>query len=181
MLLVRHGIYFAIGIYLWLIDQRRQIKPVDYLLLSLAIGMAGLEIYSRAAQIVAGYAVGTQGPIGLASLVASACACFAVFVGIVHFSLRHARAWTPSGALAVWLRTLGLVTYPYYLIHEVFGGAVLHAAVARGHSQTAGLVIAIACIGAVAGLIALYGEPFLRERIRHAISPRGQARNRVQD
>ncbi len=49
MFLLRHGIYFAIGMYFWLMDGQGRLAPLDRALLALALAAAGLEMYARAA------------------------------------------------------------------------------------------------------------------------------------
>jgi exopolysaccharide production protein ExoZ len=162
MFLLRHGIYFAIGIYFWLLNSRRRLAALDWLLLALALGGAGLEIHARAAQIVASYAVGESGPLSLGFLVTGAVAIFGACVSAIFVSLRHAQAWRPPARLAALVRTLGLVTYPFYLLHEILGGFTLHAALSRGLPHAAALALAMAAVGSVAWLIARHGEPALR-------------------
>lgn len=169
MFLLRHGVYFAAGMYFWLLNSQGRLAAVDRLLLALAMLGAGLEIFARASQIAPSYAVGAQGPVGLAFLAGGALAIFALLASLIYLSLRHAAAWAPRPALARWVRILGLVTYPYYLIHEILGGAVLHAAQARGLAPAAGLALAMAAIGVVAFLIARHGEPLLRRVIAPAL------------
>jgi exopolysaccharide production protein ExoZ len=175
MLLLRHGVFFAIGMYFWLLNSQHRLALADRLLLALALGAAGLEIHARASQIVASYAVGAHGPFGIGFLVSGALAIFAACVCAIFLSLRHAQAWVPPARLATWLRTLGLVTYPFYLLHEILGASVLHAALARGFGHAAGLGAAMAAIGAVAYLIARHGEPALRRAIGHALGRDGKA------
>lgn len=174
MLLLRHGIFFAIGMYCWLLTSQRKLALADRLLLALALGGAGLEIHARASQIVASYAVGAHGPFGIGFLVSGALAIFAVGVCAIVVSLRHARDWIPPARLAACLRTLGLLTYPYYLLHEILGAFVLHGALSRGFGHAAGLGLAMAAIGAVAYLVARHAEPALRRAIGAALDRRNE-------
>jgi peptidoglycan/LPS O-acetylase OafA/YrhL len=162
MLLLRHGVFFAIGMYFWLLNSQRRLAGIDWLLLALALGGAGLEIHARAAQIVASYAVGASGPVTIGFLVSGALAIFAACTCAIFVSLRHAHAWQPPARLATLVRTLGLVTYPFYLLHEILGSFVLHTALSRGLPHGAALVLAMAAVGAAAWLIARHGEPALR-------------------
>jgi peptidoglycan/LPS O-acetylase OafA/YrhL len=173
MLLLRHGVYFAIGMYFWLLDSQRGLAAVDRLLLALALGGAGLEIHARASQIVASYAVGVHGPFGIGFLVSGSLVIFAASVCAIFFSLRHGQAWSPPARLATCLRTLGLVTYPYYLLHEILGAFVLQGALSRGFGHAAGLGLAMATIGVAAYLIARHGEPALRRAIGNAFKRNG--------
>jgi peptidoglycan/LPS O-acetylase OafA/YrhL len=176
MLLLRHGVFFAIGMYFWLLNSERGLAPIDRLLLALALGGAGLEIHARASQIVASYAVGAHGPFGIGFLVSGALAIFAAGICAILVSLRHAQAWIPPARPAAWVRTLGLVTYPYYLLHEILGAFVLHGALSRGFGHAAALGLAMAVIGVAAYLIARHGEPALRRAIGNAFDRNG---NRV--
>jgi peptidoglycan/LPS O-acetylase OafA/YrhL len=162
MFLLRHGIYFAIGIYFWLLNGRQRLAAVDRVLLVLALLAGALEMHARASQIVAGYAVGPSGPIGLGALAGGALALFALLVAAIFVSLRRAQTWVPAPAPARIVRMLGLVTYPFYLIHEILGGFVLHGALARGLAPAAGLAAAMLAIALVAWLIAGVAEPRLR-------------------
>ncbi|VXB93993.1 acyltransferase [Massilia sp. 9I] len=170
MFLLRHGVYFAIGMYFWLLNSQGRLAGADRALLALAFTGAGLEMFARASQIVGSYAPGPQGPLGLGFLVSGAMAIFAVLAGVIFLSLRHARAWVPPAGVARWVRILGLVTYPYYLIHEILGAAVLHAAGVQGLGPGASLLAAMVLIGLVAFLIARYGEPALRRAIDRALA-----------
>jgi peptidoglycan/LPS O-acetylase OafA/YrhL len=173
MLLLRHGVYFAIGMYFWLLNSQRGLAAVDRLLLALALGGAGLEIHARASQIVASYAVGAHGPFGIGFLVSGSLVIFAASVCAIFFSLQHAQAWNPPARLATCLRTLGLVTYPYYLLHEILGAFVLQDALSRGFGHATGLGLAMATIGVTAYLIARHGEPALRRTIGNAFKRNG--------
>ena len=168
MFLLRHGIYFAIGMYFWLLNSQRRLAGIDWLLLALALGGAGLEIHARAAQIVASYAVGASGPLSIGFLVTGALAIFAACTCAIFVSLRYAHAWRPQARLAALVRTLGLVTYPFYLLHEILGGFTLHAALSRGIPHAAALALAMAAVGAAAWLIARHGEPALRRALAGA-------------
>lgn len=175
MFLLRHGIYFAIGMYFWLLNSQGRLAPVDRVLLALAFVAAGLEIFARASQIVGSYAPGPQGPFGIGFLVSGALAIFAVLAGLIYLSLRHARDWVPRPAIARGVRLLGLMTYPYYLLHEILGSTVMHAAQARGIGPAGALVVAMLVIGAMAWLIAGHCEPLLRRAIDRALGWKGRA------
>ena len=169
MFLLRHGIYFAIGIYFWLLNGPRPLAALDRVLLALALLGGALEMFARASQIVAGYAVGPGGPIGLAYLTGGALALFALLAGAIVLSLRRARSWSPPATLGRTVRMLGLLTYPFYLVHEILGGVVLHGALARGLAPAAALVLAMLAVAFVAWLIAGLAEPRLRAAIGRAL------------
>jgi peptidoglycan/LPS O-acetylase OafA/YrhL len=168
MVLLRHGVFFAIGMYFWLINSRHQLDRIDYGLLIVGLAAAGLEIYSRAAQVLNLYAV-SKGAINVLAVAASAFAVFAMFTYFIFLSLRNAATWIPSPQLGVLLRTLGLVTYPYYLTHEAIGGFALTQFLAKGLGRSTSLCLSLATVGAVAYVIACHAEPFLRSLIISAV------------
>ncbi|MCC2957643.1 acyltransferase family protein [Massilia sp. IC2-477] len=174
MFLLRHGIYFAIGMYFWLLNSQRRLALLDRVLLALALLGAGLEIFARAMQIVGSYAPGPAGPMSVGFLVSGALAIFAVLAAIIYLSLRHARDWVPGPAVARTVRSLGLLTYPFYLIHEILGATVLHAAQQRGLGPAGALLAALPVIGATAWLIAMHGEPLLRRAIERLLGWQGR-------
>ena len=60
---------------------------------------------------------------------------------------------------------LWLVTYPFYLTHEVIGGALLHYLGNSGLARPVSLGLAILSALSVAHLISAYGEPRLRDAV----------------
>ena len=165
MLLLRHGVYFSIGIYFWLITSGQTFKSIDKFLLVIAMIAALLEIYVRGAQTIGNYATAAQVQLTLSHLVTWAIAIFAFLTGCIFLSIRHATMWVPLPVVANCLRTLGLATYPFYLIHEVVGGFVLSRALAQGFSYQTGVVAAVSVVVTAACLIALYAEPWLRRTV----------------
>lgn len=169
-LLVRHGPYFAIGIYFWMITNQRDIHRADYFFFAAAFCASILEIYCRASELVGGFASGSRVPLRGEALSTVSIAVFFCFVATIFVSLRYADKWIPSKKAKVLLRTVGLMTYPYYLIHEVIGGAILHYATLLSLSHLAGIFFALLSVGVVSYLIALHAEPIARQLISRAIN-----------
>jgi len=164
-LLVRHGSYFAIGMYLWLYINRRTLGRIDGAFLLIALCACVLEMSSRAAELAGLFAAGDGGRIDAGTLAAVGSAAFFAFAGLIFLSLRHASRWIPAGRAKDWLRMFGLMTYPFYLVHEAVGGAILHWALQAGLGTAAGLGGALLVVGAVAYGIAAWGEPLARRWI----------------
>jgi exopolysaccharide production protein ExoZ len=169
-LLVRHGSYFAIGIYFWMITNRRDIHRADYLFFAAALCASILEIYCRASELVGVFAAGSSVPSGAEVLSIASIAAFFCFAATIFMSLRYADKWIPSKKAKGILRTLGLMTYPYYLTHEVIGGAILHHAKLLGLSHPAGIFLALMSVGFVSYVIALHAEPIARQLISRSIN-----------
>lgn len=165
MLLLRHGVFFAIGIYLWMATQRQQLDRSDRVLFGLSLGAAALEIVCRSVSLTTIFAAGDAGPLDIGWVTVGALLSFAVLLAAIRVSLVNAQRWTPSARAGARIRMLGLVTYPFYLVHEVVGGAILVAATGNGLGRPAGLALAIAATLAVAWLIAAFAEPALRQAL----------------
>lgn len=169
MLLLRHGGFFAIGMYFWLINSGQRLARLDYAILAIGFGAAALEIYSRAAQVLHMYAV-PSGGIVAPTLAVAAFSAFGAFSLLIFTSLRKASSWVPNEKYKGWLRTLGLVTYPYYLVHELAGGFFLNAAMGAGINRPLSITIALGAVGLIAYFIARFGEPLLRQVLIGAYS-----------
>lgn len=167
MLLLRHGVFFAIGIYVWIAVQQRRLERSDCLLLVLCLATGALEIICRALTLMGIYAVGEEGRLGLTPVMLGALLVFGIMLALICLSLVNARRWTPAPRMGAFVRMLGLVTYPFYLVHEVAGGAILHAALGHGLGRPAGLALALAGALGLAWLIAAFAEPALRNAIIH--------------
>lgn len=156
LLLLPHGCFFAIGMGLAAWRDAGMRVP-----LVLALGAGVIEVLAHAT--VAGhYGVPVQPVVALA--------VFAGGVGVVGAAalLQPAlrRIVPPTVA-----RTLGLMTYPLYLLHQ-FAGAIV-AFVLIAHGMPVGIAL-LACAGLSVGaawLIAGHAEPWLRAWLARWLSP----------
>lgn len=169
MLLLRHGVFFAIGIYLWMAAQRMRLARRDWILLVIAMVAGVLEVVCRAVSLEDIFAVGNEGPLDITWVVAAALLVFAVLLMAIFASVSNAGRWLPSARALAMMRTLGLLTYPFYLLHEVVGGAVLSAAIGHDLDRPAGLALATAAALGIAWLVAAFAEPKLRDLIVRAV------------
>ena len=67
------------------------------------------------------------------------------------------------------VRSAGLATYPFYLLHESIGGTVLGALVAGGWAAPIALVIAVLATLACSLLVSESAEPWLRRLLARGI------------
>lgn len=169
MLLLRHGVFFAIGIYMWMGAQRMRLDARDRALLVFSIGAGMLEIVCRALSLEDIFAVGAEGPVDVRGVAAAALLVFAVLSTAIFASLVNAGRWVPSARSGAAMRMLGLVTYPFYLLHEVVGGAVLYAAIGHDLGRPASLALALGVALAIAWLVAAFAEPRLRALVIAAV------------
>lgn len=161
VLLLRHGCYFAFGIGLWLVLYKR---VTAFRLLVMGVALAGClaEINQDG--------VSKAEDIGRNLSAVAAQAVFLVAVGAIIASVVFNRAVTAglrgAGGLT---RSLGLMTYPLYLVHNVVGVAVLNGLVFLGLGKMAALAAAVAAMVALAWLISSVGEPLLANLLRNAL------------
>src|SRR5206468_12810477 len=64
------------------------------------------------------------------------------------------------------VRTLGLATYPFYLLHESVGGLAADRMHRFGFGPRLSLLAALFMIGALSVMIAAYMEPLLRTGLK---------------
>ena len=69
-----------------------------------------------------------------------------------------------------WLRTLGLITFPLYLTHNVIGTAIIHALIDAGVGATAAVWVAMALLVLACWFICATIEPAIRAAMTKASS-----------
>lgn len=169
-LLVRHGPFFAIGIYIWHIDRNRSAGKADIVFIAISLALAIIEISLRAMQVLPFYAIGKSGAMTLHFLLVSSVLVFFAGLAWIHLSLRHRNVINLSGGAKNILRALGLMTYPLYLLHESVGGFVLYVFTQEMGPLMVRITVAIAIAGAAAYLVSTTGEPILRRYLRALLS-----------
>lgn len=164
VLLLRHGIYFAFGIYLWLWSERR-LSRGGAAGWALALAMAPLEITCRSAELVLLMPVPVQlGTVWLVPILIWLGAC-AVLVASTAWRGGIARLPAP---LLRCIRVAGLSTYPLYLIHEDLGEFLRDVLIRLGCPYLVAAGAAIGLCEIVAVLIAYVLEPAVR-RVLNAV------------
>ncbi|MEP6829814.1 MAG: acyltransferase [Rhizomicrobium sp.] len=161
ILLLRHGAFFSIGIWLWLIAAHKR-SPSIFFGIALAIGVGAIEIANRALEIIQQTeAAAAQSPIVPVVIWMIALSALFLFT-------RFSKHFNPSlGAAGTVLRSLGLMTYPMYLLHTVFGTTVLRLLIDGGIPPYAALFIALCSAIALAWAVSSIAEPILRRMLRH--------------
>jgi peptidoglycan/LPS O-acetylase OafA/YrhL len=168
--LLKHGVFFAIGVLLWLRLIKRQ-EGCDLWLVLFAVG--------GCAQI-AGEATVKFDKTGLAYSPLLPCAMWLASVVWIVLSVSYNDR---VRSLPVWalqsLRRLGLMTYPLYLLHNVAGGAVMGALANRGLSTLAALLLAITIIMGLTWWVSRVPEPALQRSARSLFSTLENRKQRV--
>jgi exopolysaccharide production protein ExoZ len=168
-LLVRHGPYFAIGIYIWMKIERRPLARSDNAVFILALSLSAIEIAIKSLILVTQNPVTAADPRNAFYMITFSLVTFSLFLYGIYFSMRYRETIQLSTQSKRILRTAGLMTYPFYLLHESVGGATLHMMGAKAPAVST-VLAAIVVSGAVAYLVCALGEPWLRKWLRSALS-----------
>ena len=153
LLLVQHGCFFALGVLVWAILDRG-LTPLRMVVAAVMGATCLIE--------VAGHASGHARALGIVSGPTLPLAIFVVAVAILF----GARRFEPLvGRWGPMLGTLGLMTYPLYLVHQLAGYVVIGALMRAGVGADAARVAALGLALAVALWIVRYAEPAMRRSL----------------
>ena len=172
MSLLRYGPYFGLGILVWLYKEKR-LGVIGALAAGVALLLAGLEIEAKAQEVLPQFAQSISG-VPWKHLGAASCVVFLVAFLAIVASVRFNQRFTANALVRRVVRLMGLMTYPFYLLHERVGAFVIYEMSRLGMGYVSCVFVALISIGAVSLFIAAWCEPMLRrllKRIGGALSP----------
>jgi|CXWL01.1.fsa_nt_gi peptidoglycan/LPS O-acetylase OafA/YrhL len=161
ILLLRHGCFFALGIFMWL-SSVRAISARGWVGAALACVAGCLEIVLRTRELATET---TQSSLALSSFVPGLVWLVAI-VAMFVFTRAPERFEPVSMAARAALKQVGKMTYPLYLTHAIVGVALLRVMVQLGANPWLALGGALAIVLALSWLVARWGEPFVRNLLR---------------
>lgn len=160
LLLIHHGVYFALGVVLWAAAQPTATWKVKAAAWFFAVFATLCVLWSAQEYIVIHHAQGV--PLLLVPLVwavlLSAMVSF-IFLGSGVFAAPN---------LAPTVRFLGLMTFPVYLLHNNLG-FVARDALRRMGAHHGATLTAIAVVLTVSALVVQWLEPMLRKDLDNAL------------
>ena len=166
MLLLRHGIFFGLGILIWLHKEGR-LSRAGMCAGVLAIVLSFAEIYSRSVEFYLEFTRSNVTPhLAWRHLGLTANLAFCLGFGAILLSIKFNHLFPSGIKTRYFVRTLGLTTYPFYLLHQRVGGFAIDRTTRIGVGHIPSLLIALAATEAISLLIALYCEPALRSLLR---------------
>ena len=170
MTLLRHGIYFAAGIFisLWASGRLTRIGTAAF---ALAAAAAPLEIACRTAELVPKARTHVD---SLAEWTVPVTV-WGIALGAIILSALWERAIKPPPAFFAAARAIGLATYPLYLLHEQVGTAVRDVLIGGDVPLLSAVAAAVAGTSLLALGIALLLEPPLRDLTRCWLASLGEA------
>ena len=162
ILLAQHGVFFAVGLIIWLVGhygwtRRRLIS------LSIFVAAAMLQIIAESTKSSAWTGVPEHSLVPVVMWLAA----LAVIAASVAFNERISRWLGPGRRLA---RIIGLTTYPLYLIHEPVGGFVLIQLIYAGYPALLALISASVVCVAVAAIVAVWLEPAVQRWTKQVLA-----------
>jgi peptidoglycan/LPS O-acetylase OafA/YrhL len=161
-LLLSHGCYFALGIWLF-ISANRKLTTLERLAVIVTLISGSAEIFSFSSFLLAHIpAISGQSP-----LIPIAVWLAAVFViGIAANRSRRSIDTTTSSRSAGVLKTLGLITFPLYLTHNIIGSAIVRTLIHVGLDAVVAVWLALIIVVAFSWVICSKIEPAIRDPLK---------------
>jgi peptidoglycan/LPS O-acetylase OafA/YrhL len=164
-----HGCFFALGIWLF-ISANRQLSRLEQVAIAITFLSGAAEIYFFASFFLTSIpAISDQSAVVPIMVWAAAVLLIAL---AANRSRRSAGIASPEAP--AYLRTLGLITYPLYLTHNVIGTAIIRALVDAGLDATSALWIALGTLVLVCWFICAKIEPAVRSALVQTLSHVGK-------
>jgi len=173
-LLLNHGCFFALGIWLF-ISANRELTALERVAVAVTCLSGAAEIYFFASFFLTCIPA-ISGQSAFVPIMVWAAA-----VGLIAYGANRNRrsAATASPEAPAYWRTLGLITYPFYLTHNVIGTEIIRILVDAGLDATLAVFVALAMLGLVCWFICAKIEPAVRGAMTKTISYFGQLPERM--
>jgi peptidoglycan/LPS O-acetylase OafA/YrhL len=172
--LLTHGCFFALGIWLF-ISANRELTALERLAVAITVLSGAAEIYFFASFFLTSIpAISDQSALVPITVWAAA-------VGHIAWCANRNRrpAAIASPEAPAYLRTLGLITYPLYLTHNVLGTAIIRVLVDAGLDATLAVWVQLGILVLVCWFICAKIEPAIRAAMTRTIAYFGQLPERL--
>lgn len=171
---LRHGVFFAIGIWLWMLSNK-SLPRSAWMGLGLAFVFGIVEIEMRALEVR-----NFEAPIAAGQMLVAPVIVWLVAVGVIIACTRNPEMFEPrTEAGRGRMKLAGKVTYPLYLVHSAAGAATMRWLIVSGMPPYLALLASIAFVLGIATLVAVYGEPAVRKPLAMGLDALGNAGARV--
>ena len=157
MTLLRHGPYFALGIFIWL-KLRGLLSRAGFFGIVAACGLAAGEIVERSIELSLKF----NPPLAWHGLAGSAFATWTIATMALFLAGKYNRLFPHNAALRRVVRLVGLMTYPYYLLHETVGGTTMGILLGSGMPTPAAHIVALFVVAIFSILVVTRMESFVR-------------------
>jgi peptidoglycan/LPS O-acetylase OafA/YrhL len=162
--LLNHGCFFALGIWLF-ISANRKLTALERFAVAVTCFSGCAEISFFSSYLLNIPAISDQ-----SAFVPIAVWAAAVFLIAVAANRSRRSTATASPEAAGYVRTLGLITYPLYLTHNVIGTAIIRLLIDAGMDDTLAVWAGLGMLVLVCWLICEKIEPAIRRLLREIVS-----------
>jgi peptidoglycan/LPS O-acetylase OafA/YrhL len=173
--LCTHGCFFALGIWLF-ISANRELTRLEQVAVAVTFLSGVAEIYFFASFFLTCIpAIADQSALVPIMVWAAA-------VGLIAWCANRNRRATGTASSAeapAYLRTLGLITYPLYLTHNVTGTAIIRVLVDAGLDATSAVWVQLGILVLLCWFICAKIEPSIRGAMTRTIAYFGQLPERL--
>jgi peptidoglycan/LPS O-acetylase OafA/YrhL len=163
--LLNHGCFFALGIWLF-ISANRKLTALEWAAVAVASLSGCAEIYFFSHFLLKAIPAISDQSAFLPILVWAA----AVLLIAVAATKNRQAAGTASAEAPAYLRTLGLITYPLYLTHNVTGTAIIRVLTDAGLDASLAVWLSLAMLVPVCWFICAKIEPAIRHWLKEISS-----------
>ena len=163
--LLNHGCFFALGIWLFM-SANGKLTAFEQFAVAVACLSGCAEIYFFSSFLLAAIPA-ISGQSALAPIGVWAAAV--LLIAVAAKRSRHSTG-TASPEAPGYLRTLGLITYPLYLTHNVIGSAIIRVLIDAGRDDSLAVWAALGMLVLVCWLICAKIEPAIRRLLSELFS-----------
>ena len=172
--LLNHGCFFALGIWLF-ISANRKLTTLEQVAVAVTCLSGIAEIYYFASFFLTSIpAISDQSALVPITVWAAA-------VGLIAYGANRNRrsAGIVSREAPAYWRTLGLITYPLYLTHNVVGTEIIRVLVDAGLDATSAVFVQLGMLVLLCWFICAKIEPAIRAAMTQTIAYFGQLPERL--
>jgi peptidoglycan/LPS O-acetylase OafA/YrhL len=162
--LLNHGCFFALGIWLFM-SANRKLTALERFAVAVAFLSGCAEILFFSSYLLKIPAI--SGQSALVPIVVWAAAVFLI-AAAANRSRRSTDTVSPEAP--AYLRTLGLITYPLYLTHNIVGSAIIRVLIDAGMDDSLAVWAGLGMPVLVCWLICAKLEPAIRRLVREIFS-----------
>lgn len=174
LLPLRHGIFFGIGIWLWMLSNK-SLSGIHWIGLAIATAFGLAEIELRAWELQT-----FEAPAALGQWIATPAAVWLLAVAFIAICTQHPTRFTPgTEATQRRLKLVGKITYPLYLVHSIVGAATMAWLIHTGIPAWIALFLAITAVLGIATMVALHGESLAARPLKVVLDAAGKAGARM--
>jgi peptidoglycan/LPS O-acetylase OafA/YrhL len=164
--MLNHGCFFALGIWLFM-SANRALTAREWIAVAVTCVSGSAEIYYFSDFLVKAIPAISDELVALPVLVWAAAV---LLIGFAAYKSRQQVPGTPSPEAPAYLRTLGLITYPLYLTHNITGTAMIRVFTDAGMDASLAVWTSLAMLVPLCWFICAKVEPAIRALLKSIIS-----------